>query len=184
MEKNLSRQVQKSDDISTIYDWLMMIANRYDLNHEIINILTGRLKKLPDSPEDQALLDELNKLYAKMKNLNEYGAQKDLDPYTIKSAELQAMRKAAIREFEKLVRDIKAESKRLGNSAGVPSCETPQERNARWLREVQRISKDQKCDLKAAIRQVVETDRSLGRKVPIDPKRAYYHAMKAKQSNV
>jgi len=176
MEKNLSRQVQKSDDISTIYDWLMMIANRYDLNHEILNILTGRLKKLPDSPEDQALLDELNKLYAKMKNLNEYGAQKDLDPYTIKSAELQAMRKVAIREFEKLVRDIKAESKRLGNSAGVPSCETPQERNARWRHEVQRIMKKEKCSAVAAIRQVAQKDRSLGRQVPEDPRRTYYRS--------
>ena len=86
-----------------------------------------------------------------MQKLNEYGAQKNLDPNTIKSAELQSMRKAAIREFDKLVRDIKAGSKQLGNAAGVPSCETAQERDARWLLEVPRIMKKDKCSAVAAI---------------------------------
>ena len=176
MEKNLSRQVQKSNDLSELYDQVIGIAMRYGLNHEVLNTLIGRLKKIPDSSNDQALVDELNKLYAMMQKLNEYGAQKNLDPDTIKSAELQSMRKAAIREFDKLVRDIKAGSKQLGNAAGVPSCETAQERDARWLLEVPRIMKKDKCSAVAAIRQVAQKDRSLGRQVPEDPKRTYYRA--------
>ena len=184
MEKNLSRKVQKSNDFSELYDRVMGIAERYELNHEVLNILTGRHKKTPDSSKDQALVDELNKLCTIMQKLNEYGAQKNLDPYTIKSAELLAVRKAAIREFDKLVRDIKARSKQLGNAAGVPSCATAQERDARWLREVPRIMKKDKCSESSAIQQLDQKDRSSGLQVPKDPKRAYYRAKKAKKSNV
>ena len=103
-----------------------------------------------------------------MEELNEHGAQKKLDPTTIKSAELQAKREDAIRKFEKLDREIKSDSKRLGNIAGLSSRETPQQRNARWLDEVPKISKEQKCSQSAAISKLANKDRSLGRRVPKD----------------
>jgi hypothetical protein len=180
MEKTLSKQVQKSIEFSELYDRLMKIAKRYDLHHEVLNILLGRHKKIRDKSKDKALVDELNNFYATMEELNEHGAQKNLDPTTIHSAELQAERKDAIRKFEKLVRDIKAESRQLGNIAGVPPCETPQERDERWLHEVSRIKKKQKCSTVAAIQKVAKTDLSLGRQVPEDTSRTYYRAKAAK----
>ena len=176
MEKILNRQVQKSIEFGELYDQLMKIAKRYDLNHEVLNILIGRLKKKPDHSDDQTLFDELKKLYATMQELNEHGAQKNLDPTTIKSAELLAKRQNAIRKFEKLDRDIQTESKRLGNIAGLSSCETARERNARWLDVVPSIMKEQKCSESVAISQLAKTDHSLGRQVPRDPKRTYYQA--------
>jgi hypothetical protein len=180
MEKILSKQIQKSIEFSELYDNILRLAGRYKLNDEVSNILSGRLRKLPNCSDDQASLDELNKLNATMEELNEHGAQKKLDPTTINSAELQAKRKDAIRKFEKLDREIKSDSKRLGNIAGLSSCETPQQRNARWLDEVPRISKEQKCSQNAAISKLAKNDRSLGRRVPRDPKRIYHHAKAAK----
>jgi hypothetical protein len=180
MKKTLSRQVQKSIEFSELYDNILRLAGRYKLNDEVSNILSGRLRILPNCSDDQASLDELNKLNATMEELNEHGAQKKLDPTTINSAELQATRRAAIREFEKLERDIKAKSRQLGNIAGVYRCETPQERDERWQHEVPRTQKQQKCSTAAAIRQVAQEDRSLGRQVPKDPNRTYYRAKAAK----
>jgi hypothetical protein len=180
MEKTLGKQVQKSIEFSELCDNILLLAGRYKLNDEVSNILSGRLRKLPNGSDDQAFLDELNKLYATMEKLNEHGAQKNLDPTTINSAELQAKRKDAIRKFEKLVRHIKSESDSLGNIAGLSSLETPQQRNARWLDEVPRISKEQKCSQSAAISKLAKRDRSLGRQVPRDPKRTYHHAKAAK----
>ena len=113
-------------------------------------------KKLPDGSDDQVSLNELNKLNATMEELNEHGAHKKLYPTTINSAELQVKRKAAIHEFEKLERDIRAKSRQLGNMAGLPSRETPQERGERWQHGVPRTQKEQKCSVAAAIWQVVQ----------------------------
>ena len=113
-------------------------------------------KKLPDGSDDQVSLNELNKLNATMEELNEHGAHKKLYPTTINSAELQVKRKAAIHEFEKLERDIRAKSRQLGNMAGLPSRETPQERDERWQHKVPRTQKEQKCSVAAAIWQVVQ----------------------------
>ena len=113
-------------------------------------------KKLPDGSDDQVSLNELNKLNATMEELNEHGAHKKLYPTTINSAELQVKRKAAIHEFEKLERDIRAKSRQLGNMAGLPSRETPQERDERWQHGVPRTQKEQKCSVAAAIWQVVQ----------------------------
>ena len=133
-------------------------------------------KKLPDGSDDQVSLNELNKLNATMEELNEHGAHKKLYPTTINSAELQVKRKAAIHEFEKLERDIRAKSRQLGNMAGLPSRETPQERDERWQHKVPRTQKEQKCSVAAAIWQVVQKKTLVWgaryQKIPTEPTNA------------
>lgn len=183
MAENLSRQTKESFELIELYDKVMVLATKHKLQDEVLNLLLGQLNaKRVDSSDNRDFHKKLEDIYTTIEELHEYGAQKNLDPDTIKSAKLQAERRDAIRKYEALKREIKHKSKQFSNRTSLPSCETPQERDKRWRHEVPRICKAQKCSISEAVSQVTKADHRLGRSVPRDPRRTYYRAKAAKES--